>query len=48
MIFDEKEFQYKYKCKHCGHESTETRLEDTDATRLRDAGAGVDEEGELD
>ncbi|SRR5579864_574144 len=28
MIFDIKEFRYKYKCKHCGHEWIETRLED--------------------
>jgi rRNA maturation endonuclease Nob1 len=28
MIFDIKEFRYAYKCKHCGHEWSETRLED--------------------
>lgn len=48
MIFDIKEFQYTYKCKHCGHEWTETRLEDADTTRLRDQGVGIDEEGQLD
>ena len=48
MIFDVKEFQYTYRCKHCGHQWTETRLEDADETRLRDQGVGIDEEGELD
>lgn len=28
MFFDVKEFAYRYKCKHCGHEWTETKLED--------------------
>ena len=28
MYFDVKEFAYHYKCKHCGHEWNETRLED--------------------
>ena len=28
LIFDTEEFAYHYKCKHCGHEWTETRLED--------------------
>ena len=28
MYFDIKEFAYHYKCKHCGHEWTETRLQD--------------------
>ena len=27
IIVDVEEFQYSYKCKHCGHEWSETRLE---------------------
>lgn len=48
MIFDIKEFRYTYKCKHCGHEWTETRLQDKDATELREQEAGISEEGEID
>lgn len=28
MIFNIEEFQYTYKCGHCGHEWTENQLED--------------------
>jgi len=28
IIIDVEEFQYAYKCKHCGHEWSETHLED--------------------
>jgi hypothetical protein len=28
MIFDIKEFQYEYKCQHCGHEWSEKHVKD--------------------
>jgi len=31
VLVDEKEFCYKYRCKHCGHEWTEIREEETGA-----------------
>ena len=47
-IFDVKEFQYRYKCKHCGHEWTETRLQDRDVGRVDDSRIGVEKEEVLD
>jgi len=29
VTVERKEFQYTYKCKHCGHEWVEKRLEET-------------------
>lgn len=31
LIVDTKEFQYAYKCKHCGHQWSEVRTQQTEA-----------------
>lgn len=46
-VFSMKEFQYRYKCKHCGHEWTEIRLKEQNIGRV-DSPMVVDEKEEYD